>query len=123
MVAKGALASIGTYNLFFNPHTVYYFYRTTASTMRTNVKYLFHATGNFPANETRNQADTAISHTSYSDLLAQLRRDRRALLCVYQGVVHVTNDETYSQLDESRTIIALYRDSRMSPLMYNGFQG
>ena len=91
--------------------------------MQTNVKYLFHAIGHFPANETRNPADTAISHTSYSDLLAQLRRDGRALLCIYQGGVHVTNDETYSQLDESSTIIALYRDRHISPLLYNGFQG
>jgi hypothetical protein len=91
--------------------------------MRTNVKYLFRAIGHFPANDTVNPTDTVISHTSYSDLRAQLRRDGRALLCVYQGGLNVTSDETYSQLDESHTIIALYRDTRISPLLYNGFQG
>jgi len=56
-------------------------------------------------------------------LRAQLRRDGRALLCLCQRGFYVTDDETYSQIDESRTIIALYRDSRISPLLYNGFQG
>ena len=91
--------------------------------MQTNVKYLFHAIGHFPANETINPVDATISHASYSDLRTQLRRDGRALLCVYQGGLSVTSDKTYSQLDESRTIIALYRDASISPLLYNGFQG
>ena len=82
-----------------------------------NVKYLFHAIGHFPANETINPVDATISHASYSDLRTQLRRDGKAvLLCVYQGggLLSVIRDKTYSQLDESRTIIiiiALYRDT------------
>jgi hypothetical protein len=91
--------------------------------MRTDVKYLFRAIGHVPAYETANPIDITVSHTSYSDLRAQLRRDGRALLCLCQRGFYVTDDETYSQIDESRTIIALYRDSRISPLLYNGFQG
>lgn len=91
--------------------------------MRTDVKYLFHAIGHMPASETANPIDITVSHTSYSNLRAQLRRDGRALLYICQRGFYVTDNETYSRIDERLTIIALYRDCRISPLLYNGFQG
>ena len=80
----------------------------TSRGINSDIKFMRRLIGSAPEYETGLQADLNVRHSSYRDLWFKVQRRGWAVMCIYQGLLNI--DETsYSQLDEGRRILVLYR--------------
>jgi hypothetical protein len=62
-----------------------------------------------PEYETKLLADVFVKHTTYYQLQWGLARKGRHLMSISQGSLYVTDEASYAQLKEGKTIAAVYR--------------
>ena len=76
--------------------------------MISNVKYIFRPDGAMPEYETPNEYDKQITHTSYQQLIWELRRPALCVVVIKQGGLEITED-TYHLLQHPKRISVLYK--------------
>jgi hypothetical protein len=87
------------------------------------VRFLSRPPGEMPEYETTLAFDKEVESRSFKELREKLHRPGKSLLNITQRDLDIEDETAYNKLKPNTKILAHYRESNISPLVFNGFQG
>lgn len=98
-----------------------------SGTVQSEIRYLLRMPGGMLEYETTSPVDAVVAHNSYSSLRRALARPGKNIVFIHFGDTRIEDDDSYTCIThcpkKARRLLVLYRDTDISPLLYNGFQG